>query len=83
MAGKNTLRASGKIYEHEVLSPKGDPELPLEWREVEQKIIRANRDVMESATVKKMGESVKELKRQPVIKKFLEDFPVTNKGNDL
>ncbi|MDB4443826.1 MmgE/PrpD family protein [bacterium] len=80
--GKITLRASGKIYEHEVLSPKGDPELPLAWSEVEQKIIRANRDVMESATVKKMGESVKELKRQPVIKEFLENLPVTNKGTE-
>jgi len=48
---------------------------------VEQKITRANRDVMKPATVKEMGESVKELKRQTVIKKFLEDFPVTDKGN--
>lgn len=80
--GKITLRASGKAYEHEVLSPKGDPEFPLEWSEVEQKITRVNRGVMEPATIKKMGESVKELKKQTIIKKFIEDFPVTDKGGE-
>lgn len=80
--GKITLRASGKTYEHEVLSPKGDPDLPMEWGEVERKIQRCNQGLIEPAQIEKMGESVKALKWQAVIKEFLEGFPVTDINYD-
>ena len=50
-AGKVTLRASGKTYDHEVLSPRGDPDHPLAWDDVAQKIQRVNEGVIEPTQV--------------------------------
>lgn len=78
-AGKITLRASGKTYEHEVLSPRGDPVHPLEWIEVGDKIKRVNQGMIEPARVDKLGGSVKALKQDSDIKDFLEGLPVVTK----
>ena len=36
--GKISVKISGKRYEHEVLTPKGDFDQPMTWEDVEQKI---------------------------------------------
>jgi 2-methylcitrate dehydratase PrpD len=62
-SGKVVLRAAGKPYEHEVLSPRGDADQPMTWEDVEQKAKRISRRFFDPARVEKLGAAVKGLDR--------------------
>ena len=60
-SGKVVLRAAGKPYEQEVLSPRGDADQPMTWEDVEQKAKRISRRFFDPERVAKLGAAVKGL----------------------
>ena len=74
-AGKISLRASGKAYEQEVLTPKGDPNQPMSWNDVQEKLKRLNRSVLAPSEVEKLGDAVKRLKSSQSVEDLMEAVP--------
>jgi len=66
-SGKITLRAAGKSYEHEVLSPRGDADQPMTWEDVEQKAKRISRRFFDPSKIDKLGSYVKGLEKMEKI----------------
>jgi 2-methylcitrate dehydratase PrpD len=59
--GKILLRADGKRYDLEVLTPRGDSDHPMTWEDVEEKTKRITRRFVDPANITKLGASVKGL----------------------
>jgi 2-methylcitrate dehydratase PrpD len=74
-AGKISLRASGKAYEQEVLTPRGDSNQPMGWNDVQEKLKRLNRSVLAPSEVEKLGDAVRRLKSARSVGDLMEAIP--------
>ncbi|HEX4194883.1 MAG TPA: MmgE/PrpD family protein, partial [Stellaceae bacterium] len=59
--GTVTIKASGKIHEHEVLHPHGDPENPMNAREIETKLATMSRFLKRPIPVKDYAKAAQSL----------------------
>jgi len=62
-SGKVVVRAAGKTYEHEVLSPRGDLDQPMTWEDVEEKAKRIGGRFFDPARIEKLASAVKDLEK--------------------
>lgn len=59
--GTATIKAGGKTYENEVLHPRGDPENPLRWSDIETKLATMSRYLQRPIPVKDFAQAAQAL----------------------
>ena len=70
--GAVTINAGGKTYQREVLHPRGDPENPLGWREIETKLQIMSRFLPRAIPTQELGSQIKALDFRACLETLLE-----------
>lgn len=78
--GKVKVKSGRNTYEQEILDPVGSPLHPMSWGDVEHKLKRVTRTLLDPAQVERLGAGVKSLKGCETLNDFIDQVPVPGRG---
>jgi 2-methylcitrate dehydratase PrpD len=74
--GKIMLKTGTDAFELEILDPLGSPDQPMNWRDVEQKIKRVTKGILDPSQVENLSSEVKGLRGCQSLHAFVDHIPV-------
>ncbi len=69
--GKVRVQAAGALWEQEVLTPRGEPQRPLSWQELERKVGLITRGRLGEAATGRLRTMIQSIKKAPDLREVL------------